>query len=163
MGGRGSSRWLRHEPKRLVEHTFHIDLLHPQLRPLLHDPAPATWTTTITTGRASRQWLAILSANDSDGSRDLTLRSLPLDLSDPAQMVRLVRVKAGFDLRLLGKCPSCDRRVQILHALPEDGIFQCRRCLALAYRSSRRWDGRVAKLAKAMLGGDQATVQYWQA
>jgi hypothetical protein len=73
-------------------------------------------------------------------------------------------VKAGFDdERLLGECPSCSRRAQVLHALPGEGIFQCRRCLGLGYKSSRDWDKRVAGLAKAMLRGDETTVRYWQA
>ena len=163
MGGSGSTRWRDHHPKRLVEAALRLDLLDPQLLPLLQGPAPATWTTTISTGRASRQWLAILSASEPDGSRDLTLRRLPLDIHDPGQLIRVVRVKAGFDQRLLGKCPSCDRRAQILYALPEDGALQCRSCLALVYKSSREWDGRVTGLAKAMLRGDEATMRYWQA
>jgi hypothetical protein len=33
----------------------------------------------------------------------------------------------------------------------------------LAYRSNRKWDGRVAKLARALRRGDMATLWSWQA
>ena len=163
MGGSRSTRWNRHEAKRLVESTLPLDLRNRQLRPLLRDPAPAAWTTTITLGDVHREWLALLSAAEADGSRELTLRSLPLDISEPGQVIQLVPVKAGFDERLLAECPTCDRRVQILRALPGEGAFRCWRCLELAYSSSRRWDKRVAQLAKAMRKGDTAAVRYWQA
>jgi len=163
MGGQRSTRWNGHEARRLVEHTFRIDLLHPQLSPLLQDPALSTWTSTITTGRATSRWLAVLSASEPDGSRDLTLRSLPLDIHEPGEVIQLEPVVAGFHERVLAECPSCNRRAQILHALPKDGIFQCRRCLALAYRSSREWDKRISRLSKAMLRGDEAIVRQWEA
>lgn len=162
LGGDRSTRWNNHEPKRLVEQTLRLDLRHPQLRPILRDPAPATWTTTITLGDVHREWLALLSAAEADGSRTLALRSRPLDIHEPGQAIQLVSVKAGFDDRLLARCPHCDRRAQVLHALPKDGIFHCRGCLGLGYASTRQWDKRVARLARAMRRGDTAAVRYWE-
>ena len=48
MGGSSSSRWRGHTPKRLVEETPAIDLLHPVLKTALAAPAATgslTWRT----------------------------------------------------------------------------------------------------------------------
>jgi predicted nucleic acid-binding Zn ribbon protein len=44
---------------------------------------------------------------------------------------------------VLAECPDCGRRVQILHAFPEQAIFKCSGCHSLAYTGVEVGDGRV--------------------
>jgi hypothetical protein len=148
MGGAGSGRWRDHTPKVLVEETAALDLHHPKLRCVPAHTGLARgdieWTQRGSGWRAHYSFH--LAAEETPGRRALVLRALPIDPSEPGQVVELVGAQQGCLRRWFAQCPSCTHRRLRLYLV--QGKFLCRQCGGLTYRSVREHDKRVDALVR---------------
>jgi hypothetical protein len=147
MGGAGSGRWRDHTPKPLVELTAALDLHHPKLRCVPAHRGPAVGDIEWTQDGARRAHYSFaLGAEEPPGRRELVLRSLPADPSEPGQVLELVRARQGCLWRWFAVCPACEARRLKLYLVGER--FLCRECGGLTYRSAREHDKRVDELVR---------------
>jgi hypothetical protein len=163
MGGPGSSRWNGHQPAPLVEESLKIDLLSPEMRWALRQPEAALATTTFTVrGRVLWEWLLCFLPAGEDGSRELLL--LPTnDTQGGLQAFQLKAAQVGFNERTYAVCPRCRKTTRILLALPDKGIFACKRCLGVQYLSVRKHDTRVDRIVRRLRAGDVSVVDEYNA
>lgn len=141
MGGRGSSRWRGHQPRRLVEHTRRLDFLSPSWRAVLKLPA-ASGTLIWRNANGARTATVAFELGPIEENFARTLVLLPQG-SRRSVCVTLEPTKVGFDRRWHGECPlDCGRSTRSLFLAP-DGQLGCRSCLGLAYASSQKSDHRV--------------------
>jgi hypothetical protein len=61
------------------------------------------------------------------------------------ERVPVVTANLTYGQRLFWLCPGCDQRVGVLYSL---GLFRCRHCHGLTYRSAQESDRRVYALAR---------------
>jgi hypothetical protein len=132
----------------LVEETAALDLRHPALAHAYTHPEATKgdieWTQRGTGWRTHYSFA--LGPEEPPGERQLVLRALPAEPSEPAQVVELVRARQGCLRRWFAVCPTCGSRRLKLYLLGER--FMCRECGGLSYRSVQQHDKRVDALLK---------------
>ena len=145
MGAPGSSRWLNHVKKPLVEQAMRIDLRHPKLKGLLAsdraDGGTLYWSDPRT--GSPMGWADFrLSPLDPDGTRNLVLGRTGDDY-EPKQCVSLGLRSAGFSTQWFAGCRGCDSWVRTLYAMSQGDRFRCRICSNLTYASVQKHDSRM--------------------
>jgi len=164
LGGFNSTRWNKHKPAPLVEHSLRIDLLDAGLRSALAQPGEAVASITFSTGgQVQSQWVLCFSAAAEDGGRDLVVFPADNVSKEAAQHFPLRPVRVGFHERLYPMCPRCERTTRILFALPRKGRFACKRCIGLTYQSEREHDARLDRIIRAVKTGDEAELDRLEA
>ena len=174
MGGQGSTRWLFHSNKILVEDCFKMTIctFKSDLKP--GNSGSLTWSQGGSViGSISFQVMgdekptAILLLYTINNSRTSEKRDLNYHV--PLQTTRT----SWGSLRFWFTCPlsvnglPCERRVGALYLPPGGRYFGCRYCYDLTYRSSQEskiWDGFYKQMAVMMRdrypGAVGADIQY---
>ena len=149
MGGRNSTRWRGHQPRRLVEEAHCIDLLDPKWKEVLRlERASGTLEWGNPGSLVPKVWIDFtLSPTEADGSRMLVLH-FSRDPCEPKQVVNLEPADVGFSARLYARCPRCEQRVRKLFVAPGKLELCCRVCADLTYLSSRQHDRRIGLCRK---------------
>jgi hypothetical protein len=168
MGGRGSGTWIRADHREYLDDHIRIDVQRWAREGLLVNGRTFTWEWLYNHEVTNRISVAV-------GEDHLVLRYRHIDLvrhrqRDIEQKVQLVREPCHLGgTRLYVACPSCSRRALKLHLF--DGMFVCRTCCALPYRSQSETDrDRAMRKARrlgrrlgldAALGGDIGQRPKW--
>jgi hypothetical protein len=145
MGGRGSTRWKGHTPKKLAEETPCLDFLHPKWREALrHREATGSirWSTRSGPLAEASVYLGPI---EKDETRRLVMRCSE-EPAEPKALVVLEPSQVGFSRRWYARYPgTCGKRARKLYLHLSSGTyaFLCVQCAGLTYAATQRTDKRV--------------------
>ncbi|MFH1513861.1 MAG: hypothetical protein ABIG42_00190 [bacterium] len=156
MGGYGSTRWVYHRKKRLVEECLQLDILKLNKQVLIsdsHSSGLSAWTNDNDETIASINYEIFPQYGSSyvvrfDYTVEMKGESHKLQYDSKVVSSRLFSggKRWWFICPLIVNGRKCEHRVRKLYLPPGEIYFGCRHCHRLTYRSAQEHDKRIDEL-----------------